>query len=97
MIPLSLKTLKLDVNAVWFAYFTPVFQTFHREYLTLPTPKSQDKNLSESGRPQQTVKMSLRPLDGQSSSKTTLMVSLYQTLQRVNITHNHIYYLLSCK
>ncbi|KAG8013148.1 Afadin [Nibea albiflora] len=47
--------------------------TFHREYLTLPTPKSQDKNLSESARPQQTVKMSLRPLDGQRSSKRTLM------------------------
>ncbi|XP_035850323.1 afadin isoform X2 [Sander lucioperca] len=47
--------------------------TFHREYLTLPTPKSQDKNSSESSRPQQTFKVSLRPLDGQSSSKRTFM------------------------
>ncbi|XP_044022668.1 afadin isoform X2 [Siniperca chuatsi] len=47
--------------------------TFHREYLTLPTPKSQDKNLSECSRPQQTFKVSLRPLDGQSSSKRTFM------------------------
>ncbi|TDG99213.1 hypothetical protein EPR50_G00207700 [Perca flavescens] len=47
--------------------------TFHREYLTLPTPKSQDKNSFESSRPQQTFKVSLRPLDGQSSSKRTFM------------------------
>ncbi|XP_070834683.1 afadin [Chaetodon trifascialis] len=47
--------------------------TFHREYLTLPIPKSQDKNLCESSRPQQTFTVSLRPLDGQSSSKKTLM------------------------
>ncbi|XP_018537246.1 LOW QUALITY PROTEIN: afadin [Lates calcarifer] len=47
--------------------------TLHREYLTLPTPKSQDKNTSEPGRPQQTFKVSLRPLDGQSCSKKTLM------------------------
>ncbi|XP_042357059.1 afadin [Plectropomus leopardus] len=47
--------------------------TFHREYLTLPNPKSQDKNLSEASRPQQTFKVSLRPLDGQSSSKRTFM------------------------
>ncbi|KAM8736243.1 afadin isoform 2-T2 [Acanthopagrus schlegelii] len=47
--------------------------TFHREYLTLPTPKSQDKQLSDSSRPQQTLKVSLRPLDGQRSSKRTLM------------------------
>ncbi|XP_022606455.1 afadin-like [Seriola dumerili] len=47
--------------------------TFHREYLTLPTPKSQDKNVSESSRQQQTLKVSLRPLDGQSSNKKTLM------------------------
>uniref|UniRef100_UPI0037E9C8F6 afadin n=1 Tax=Semicossyphus pulcher TaxID=241346 RepID=UPI0037E9C8F6 len=47
--------------------------TYHREYLTLPTPKSQDKNTSESGRQQQTLKVSLRPLDGQSSSKRTFM------------------------
>ncbi|XP_038585533.1 afadin-like [Micropterus salmoides] len=38
--------------------------TFHRQYLTLPTPKSQDKSPSESS-PQQTFKVSLRPLDGQ--------------------------------
>ncbi|XP_035529456.1 afadin [Morone saxatilis] len=47
--------------------------TYHREYLTLPTPKSQDKNLSESSRPQQTVKVSVKPLDGQSSNKRTFM------------------------
>ncbi|KAM6968490.1 afadin [Tautogolabrus adspersus] len=47
--------------------------THHREYLTLPTPKSQEKNMSESGRQQQTFKVSLRPLDGQSSSKRTFM------------------------
>ncbi|XP_070776147.1 afadin [Enoplosus armatus] len=47
--------------------------TFHREYLTLPNPKSQDKNLSESSRPQQTFKVSLRPLEGQRSSKRTFM------------------------
>ncbi|XP_008304631.1 afadin [Stegastes partitus] len=49
--------------------------TLHREYLTLPTPKSQNKNVSESSRPQQTFKVSLRPLDGQRSSKRTFMVS----------------------
>ncbi|XP_054470257.1 afadin [Anoplopoma fimbria] len=47
--------------------------TSHREYLTLPTPKSQDKNVSETSRPQQTVKVSLRPLDGQNSTKRTFM------------------------
>ncbi|XP_061651455.1 afadin [Phyllopteryx taeniolatus] len=48
--------------------------TFHREYLTLPTPKSQDKNTSASGRPQQMFQVSLRPLAGQSSvHKRTLM------------------------
>ncbi|XP_044231429.1 afadin [Thunnus albacares] len=48
--------------------------TFHREYLTLPNPKSQDKNISESSRPQQMFKVSLRPLDGQNSSdKRTFM------------------------
>ncbi|XP_037602474.1 afadin [Sebastes umbrosus] len=47
--------------------------TFHREYLTLPTPKSQDKNASERSRPQQTFKVSVRPLDGHNSSKRTFM------------------------
>ncbi|XP_035811077.2 afadin isoform X2 [Amphiprion ocellaris] len=47
--------------------------TFHREYLTLPTPKSQDKGISESSRPQQTFKASLRPLDGQRSNQRTFM------------------------
>ncbi|XP_040917465.1 afadin [Toxotes jaculatrix] len=47
--------------------------TFHREYLTLPTPKSQDMNIPESSRPQQTFKASLTPLNGQSSSKKTFM------------------------
>ncbi|KAM3594356.1 uncharacterized protein V6R79_006326 [Siganus canaliculatus] len=39
--------------------------TLHREYLTLPTPKSHNKNKSEYSQPQQ--------IDGQSSSKRTLM------------------------
>ncbi|XP_034531280.1 afadin [Notolabrus celidotus] len=47
--------------------------TNHREYLTLPTPKSQDKNISESGRPQQPLRVSLMPLDGQRASKRTFM------------------------
>ncbi|KAK9534039.1 hypothetical protein VZT92_009114 [Zoarces viviparus] len=47
--------------------------TVHREYLTLPTPKSQDKKVSEASRPQQTLKVSMRPLDGQYSSKRTFM------------------------
>ncbi|XP_034431340.1 afadin isoform X1 [Hippoglossus hippoglossus] len=46
--------------------------TFHREYLTLPTPKSQDKNVSESSRPQQTL-VSLGPLSGSSCSKKMYM------------------------
>ncbi|KAA8581893.1 hypothetical protein FQN60_008633 [Etheostoma spectabile] len=50
--------------------------TFHREYLTLPTRKPQDRNPSESSRPQQTFKVSLRPLDGQISSKRTFMENL---------------------
>lgn len=55
--------------------FLVCFKTFHREYLTLPNPKSQDKNISESSRPQQMFKVSLRPLDGQNSSdKRTFMV-----------------------
>ncbi|XP_026161121.1 afadin [Mastacembelus armatus] len=40
----------------------------HREYLTLPTPKSQDKNISESRQ-----QLSLRTLDGQSSSRNCVM------------------------
>ncbi|XP_075304789.1 afadin [Odontesthes bonariensis] len=47
--------------------------TFHREYLTLPNPKSKDKDPSEINQPQQNFKMSLRPSDGQSSSKRTFM------------------------
>ncbi|XP_039993356.1 afadin-like [Xiphias gladius] len=46
--------------------------TSHRDYRTLPNPKSQD-NISESSRQQQTLKVSFSPLDGQSSSKKTLM------------------------
>ncbi|XP_077587862.1 afadin isoform X1 [Stigmatopora nigra] len=47
-----------------------VKETFHREYLTLPTPKSQDSNRStssqqNSSRPQQIFQVSLRPLTGQ--------------------------------
>uniref|UniRef100_A0AAQ5YST2 PDZ domain-containing protein n=1 Tax=Amphiprion ocellaris TaxID=80972 RepID=A0AAQ5YST2_AMPOC len=49
------------------------FSRFTREYLTLPTPKSQDKGISESSRPQQTFKASLRPLDGQRSNQRTFM------------------------
>ncbi|XP_077396114.1 afadin isoform X2 [Festucalex cinctus] len=48
--------------------------TFHREYLTLPTPKSQDKNTAASSRPQQMFQVSLRPLGGQSAvNKSTFM------------------------
>ncbi|XP_070698547.1 afadin [Pempheris klunzingeri] len=47
--------------------------TYHREYLTLPTPKSQDKKLSQSSQPRPTFKVSSRPLDGQSSSKKSFM------------------------
>ncbi|XP_077416301.1 afadin isoform X2 [Vanacampus margaritifer] len=48
--------------------------TFHREYLTLPTPKSEDKNTSASSRPQQMFQVSLRPLGGQSAvNKRTFM------------------------
>ncbi|XP_053192239.1 afadin [Scomber japonicus] len=48
--------------------------TFHREYLTLPNPKSQNKSISESSQPQQMLKMSLRPLDGQNTrDKQTFM------------------------
>ncbi|KAM6917386.1 afadin [Lycodopsis pacificus] len=63
-------------------------QTVHREYLTLPTPKSQDKNVSDASRPQQTLNVSMRPLDGRYSSKRTFMVingtkkSLYLSFQR---------------
>ncbi|XP_047467284.1 afadin-like [Mugil cephalus] len=48
--------------------------SFHRQCLTLPNPKSQDKKAAEPGRPQQTFKASWRPLDAQSSSKRTYMV-----------------------
>ncbi|KAF3700919.1 Afadin Afadin adherens junction formation factor [Channa argus] len=47
--------------------------TFHREYSTLPNPKSQDKNISETRRSQQTFKLSSRPIDGQSFDKKTIM------------------------
>ncbi|XP_029284012.1 afadin [Cottoperca gobio] len=49
-------------------------ETFHREYLTLPTPRpSQDQNISESSRPLQTCDVSLTPPDGQRCSKRTFM------------------------
>ncbi|KAM8916829.1 afadin isoform 2-T2 [Spinachia spinachia] len=47
--------------------------TVHREYLTLPTPKSQEQNVSETSRPQQTLMPSLTPLDAQYCSKRTFM------------------------
>ncbi|XP_029350222.1 afadin [Echeneis naucrates] len=47
--------------------------TFRREYLTLPNPKSQDKNICESSREHQTLKVSLKLLDGQISTKRALM------------------------
>ncbi|XP_041828575.1 afadin [Melanotaenia boesemani] len=47
--------------------------TFHREYLTLPNPKSKDKSLSEINRPHQTFKMSLGALEKQSSNKRAFM------------------------
>nr|XP_046268837.1 afadin [Scatophagus argus] len=56
--------------------------TFQREYLTLPTPKSLDKKLPESRRPQQTLKVSLRTSDGQSSSKRT---TVRQALSQENL------------
>ncbi|KAK2826588.1 hypothetical protein Q5P01_020802 [Channa striata] len=45
--------------------------TFQREYLTLPTPKSQ--NMSETRGPPQTFKFSSSPIDGQSFNKKTIM------------------------
>ncbi|XP_037833875.1 afadin [Kryptolebias marmoratus] len=47
--------------------------TFQREYLTLPNPKSRDRVESELSRPQQTFKASLSPSHGQSSCYRTLM------------------------
>ncbi|TNN78222.1 Afadin [Liparis tanakae] len=47
--------------------------TVHREYLTLPIPASQDKNASESRRPQRTLNVSLRPLEGRYSPQRTFM------------------------
>ncbi|KAM9787787.1 afadin isoform 2-T2 [Syngnathus typhle] len=48
--------------------------TFHPEYLTLPTPKSQDRNASASSRPQQMFRVSLGPLGGQNAvNKRTFM------------------------
>ncbi|XP_069573808.1 afadin-like [Brachyistius frenatus] len=44
---------------------------FHREYLTLPTPKSQNRDVSERSGTQQTLKVSLR--DAQSCSKRSFM------------------------
>ncbi|AWP16143.1 putative afadin-like [Scophthalmus maximus] len=55
--------------------------TFHRDYSTLPNPKSQGKNISESSRPQQTFE-SLRPLDGKSSSKK---IYVRQALSQENL------------
>nr|XP_040055730.1 afadin isoform X3 [Gasterosteus aculeatus aculeatus] len=49
------------------------YDTVHREYLTLPAHKSQEKNVSETSRPQQTLKVSFRPLDGLHSTKRTFM------------------------
>ncbi|KAM9842539.1 afadin [Aulostomus maculatus] len=43
--------------------------TFHREYLTLPTPKSMGKSVSDPSRTQTMFQVSLRPLDGRSSMK----------------------------
>ncbi|XP_076013546.1 afadin [Genypterus blacodes] len=47
--------------------------TYQREYLTLPTPKSQEKKLTEPHHPQHMFKVSFGPSDGQSSSKRTFM------------------------
>ncbi|XP_029982516.1 afadin [Sphaeramia orbicularis] len=47
--------------------------TFHREYLTLPAQKFQDKSRSESCQQQQAFKVSLKPLDNQSINKRTYM------------------------
>ncbi|XP_055361973.1 afadin [Betta splendens] len=47
--------------------------TFHREYMTLPTPKSQDKNIPGRSRPQHAFISPLRPVDGQSSKKTAII------------------------
>ncbi|KAM4625263.1 afadin [Polymixia lowei] len=47
--------------------------TYQREYLTLPAPRSQDKKSSESNQPQQMFKVSLSPLDGQRSAGRTFM------------------------
>ncbi|XP_071380560.1 afadin [Centroberyx affinis] len=48
--------------------------TYQREYLTLPTPRSQDKKIpSVSSQPLKTFKVSLRPLDEQNSNKRTFM------------------------
>ncbi|XP_034714054.1 afadin [Etheostoma cragini] len=63
----------VDLTAAAVSTINLCADTFHREYLTLPTRKPQDRNSSESSRPQQTFKVSLRPLDGQSSSKRTFM------------------------
>ncbi|XP_006798723.1 afadin isoform X1 [Neolamprologus brichardi] len=43
---------------------------FHWEYLTLPNPRSQDRNVSEPSKPQQTFQVSLKPLAGQSSYRS---------------------------
>ncbi|XP_054597763.2 afadin [Nothobranchius furzeri] len=45
--------------------------TYHREYLTLPNPKS--KPVSERSRPQQTFRTFVSPSNGPSSAKRTLM------------------------
>ncbi|XP_069391951.1 afadin isoform X2 [Paralichthys olivaceus] len=55
--------------------------TFHREYLTLPTPKSQDRNVSDSSRPQQTL-VSFGPLSGSSCSKK---MHMRQALSQENL------------
>ncbi|XP_030573997.1 afadin isoform X3 [Archocentrus centrarchus] len=57
--------------------------TFQWEYLTLPTPRSQDRNVFESSRPQKTFHVSLKPLAGQSSN--TSLTFMRQALSQENL------------
>lgn len=57
-----------------FHFLSAWIQTFHREYLTLPNPKSKDKTFSESSQLQQTFKVSWSPSDAPSASQRTFMV-----------------------
>ncbi|XP_068194682.1 afadin-like isoform X2 [Antennarius striatus] len=59
-------------NMTAFSSVNHCADTFHREYSTLPTPKSLDYKKSESSQLQQT-KLSVKPLEGQSSSNPLLM------------------------